>query len=102
MTKYSPWKGKFLAYEFVKKFRDDYFFLLPFLCSEDEFLRVSAVELLGYLCCNFEVVPNELLALQHPLPDLIKSEIDAYWAMKDEGIETVGDLLRFDYLPDGE
>src|SRR5262249_11803543 len=46
---YEPWWGRYLAMEFTQKFRDDYQFLIPFLTSEDEFLRIAAVELLVHL-----------------------------------------------------
>ncbi|WP_395742065.1 hypothetical protein [Prosthecobacter sp.] len=102
LPSYTPWRGKRLAQEFVRKFRDDYPFLLPFLSSEEEFLRVSAVELLEYLCCHFETVPAELLALRQPLPDLIKEEVELNHFTRGQGIETVGDLLCNEYLPEDD
>jgi hypothetical protein len=96
-TSYMPWWGKFLAYEFVGKFRDDYPFLIPFLSSDEEFLQICAVELLGYLCCQYgdQTVPDELLSLRQSLPKQIKTEIECDYITRGKSIETVGDLFRF-------
>ncbi len=101
---YTVWWGKFLTYEFTRKFRDDYYFLVSFLSSDDEFLRISAVELLGYLCCYFgdRPIPDELLALPHTLPQQIKNEVESDNITRRKGIDTVGDLLRFNFPPDDE
>ena len=101
---YLPWWGKLLAFKFTQKFRDDYSFLVSFLSSDDEFLRVSAVELLGYLCKYFgdKPIPSELATLHHSLPERIKSELESDHITRGKGIETVGDLLAFNFPPDEE
>ncbi len=99
---YTPWWGKSLAYKFASKFRDDYRFLIAVLDSDDDFQRMAAVDMLHYLCYEFveDPIPSELLSLHHPLPELIKSEVSGDRYARGKEIETVGDLLSFDFVDD--
>lgn len=91
-----------MAYKFASKFRDDYRFLIDVLDSDDDFQRLAAVDLLHYLCYEFveDPIPSELLSLHHPLPELIKSEVHGDRYARGKKIETVGDLLTFDFVED--
>jgi hypothetical protein len=99
---YMPWAGKFLAKEFVGKFRDDYPFIVSLLSSPDPFIEIAAVELLDFLCVNFDdgQIPDTLLNLKHRLPETIKREVESDCIYRGKGIETVGDLLRCEYGKD--
>lgn len=97
--RYLKWWGKCLAEEFAGKFRDDHEFLVRQLSSADPFIEITAVELLDYVCENFEPggLPGALLSLKHPLPRTIKEEVEGDWIYRGQTIETVGDLLRCDH-----
>ncbi len=101
-TSYTPWWGKSLAYKFARKFRDDYRFLIAVLDSDDDFQRLAAIDMLHYLCYEFvdDPIPSELFSLPQPLPELIKSEVRGDRYARGKEIETVGDLLTFDFVDD--
>ncbi len=100
-TRYLPSFETILGRHFVDRFADEAAFLLERLRSGPEAEALHAFDLLDFLADHLaeemRPLPDSLRHCDLPLPARVRREVAAESSYPDHGIETIGQLLSFDY-----
>lgn len=93
--RYTPDSGKRLGLDFAVQYRDCFPFVISRLSTDDPFEYLCAFEVLETICWEFYsgAVPDQLLGLDHLLPEVIQEELGGDTEVDDFRGTTMGEYF---------